>query len=73
MVLFPQEGGNGCEVGMRFLIRPGAFRDPEFVVAIRKVRLRKYSSWFILQVHAYATFAAVVRTHLATEVQEAKS
>ncbi|CAN0578637.1 unnamed protein product [Ectocarpus sp. 12 AP-2014] len=28
---------NGCGVGIQFLLRPGSFRDPEFVLAIRTV------------------------------------
>ncbi|CAM9829589.1 unnamed protein product, partial [Ectocarpus sp. 13 AM-2016] len=30
---------NGCGVGIQFLLRPGSFRDPEFVLAIRTPRV----------------------------------
>lgn len=38
-LLPPQENhSSSCEMEMQFLLRPGVFRDPDFVVAIRTVR-----------------------------------
>lgn len=51
-------------MGMHFLLRPGAFRDPEFVVAIRKVRTVR----IVPYVHSVG-LVLPVRTCLAREVR----